>query len=265
MHGADLALALTLADAAREPALAFFRSPELASEDKAGAGSSFDPVTAADRAVEDAIRAIVRAERPDDAIRGEEEADETGTSGRTWVIDPIDGTRAFLAGLPTWGVLIALNDGAEPVVGVMDQPFTGERYYGISGSGGSYLHGETRRRLRTRPCAALGEAVLCSTDPGAFATEVDREAFLGLRRDAKLTRYGTDCYAYAMLALGQIDAVVESGLQPFDIQAMMPIVRAAGGTITGWDGGDCQEGGRVVATGDRRLHDALLGRLASAE
>lgn len=260
----DLDVAVGLADAARRAALAHFRATDLRIENKRASSGDFDPVTVADREVENAIRAILAFERPDDGILGEEQSAVTGTSGRTWVIDPIDGTRAFMAGLPTWGVLIALNDGVKPILGVMDQPFTGERYIGVTGPEPIAIlkRGGASTDLRTRACYGLSSAVLCSTAPDAFASGADFERFSDLSSQVKLTRYGTDCYGYAMVALGQIDMVVESGLNPYDIQAMIPIIEAAGGIVTDWNGGDCQHGGQVIAAGDRRLHEQAVSILS---
>ena len=248
----DLQVAHELAEVARGAALRYFRSDTLRVDNKLSAEGAFDPVTIADREVETAIRSILAQMRPADGVLGEEHSNTAGTSGRTWVIDPIDGTRAFMCGLPTWGVLIALNDGARPVLGVMDQPFTGERYVGVIGERpmAECQRGGAREALHTRSCDALADAVLCTTAPDAFGSDDDLARFMALSRQTRLTRYGTDCYAYAMLARGQIDLVVESGLNPYDIQAMMPIVQAAGGVMTNWQGGDCQNGGQVIAAGD---------------
>ena len=259
----DLDVAMALADAARVTALKHFRSGGLQIDNKLAASGAFDPVTIADREVETAVRDILAQERPEDGILGEEHSDVTGTSGRTWVIDPIDGTRAFMCGLPTWGVLIALNDGERPVVGVMDQPFTGERYIGVLGEGQKalYKHTTEETAISTRPGDDLADAVMCATAPDAFGSDADAAAFARLSDQVRLTRYGTDCYGYAMLARGHIDLVVESGLNAYDIQAMMPIVQAAGGIITNWTGGDCAQGGQVIAAGDARLHQKALAVL----
>jgi len=261
----ELEVAKELATAGRNVALRYFRSDGLYVDNKRASEGSFDPVTAADREVEAAIRSILTERRPHDGVLGEEHSKTQGTSGRTWVIDPIDGTRAFMCGLPTWGILIALNDGARPVLGVMDQPFTGERYIGVSSDTlltALCQRGDREVRLQTRRCDGLQSAVMCSTAPDAFATADDFDRFSSLSDQIRLTRYGTDCYAYAMLARGQIDLVVESGLQPYDIQAMIPIVQAAGGFITNWHGGDCQQGGQVIASGDAAVHEAALAVLS---
>ncbi len=261
----DVELAKELAEAARAVALRHFRSEALQIGNKRAGDGAFDPVTVADKEVETVIRSILADKRPLDGVLGEEHNNTKGTSGRTWVIDPIDGTRAFMCGLPTWGVLIALNDGSRPVIGVMDQPYTGERYVGVTTDHlmtSLCQRGGREVRLQTRRCSDLADAVMCSTAPDAFATREDSDRFSALSERTRLTRYGTDCYGFAMLARGQIDLVVESGLKPYDIQAMIPIIQAAGGFITNWQGGDCQDGGQVLAAADAAMHLAALEILA---
>lgn len=253
------ALAGRLADAAGAAALPHFRSPGLRTGNKAGAGA-FDPVTAADRAAEEAARALLARERPEDAILGEEAERTAGTSGLTWVIDPIDGTRSFISGLPTWGVLIALDDGQATRLGIVDQPYIGERFgahLGASGAEAWLERGGARRELRVRSCASLGEAALLTTAPEMFAP-FELEGFSTVSRRCRLTRYGTDCYGYAMVAAGHVDLVIEAGLEAYDIAAPGALVRAAGGIVTDWQGGDCRWGGRVIAAGDPRVHAEAL-------
>lgn len=250
------------ADAGGAAALRWFRSAGLGVENKSADG--FDPVTAADRAAERAIRETLARLRPQDAVRGEEEAATPGASGFEWVVDPVDGTRAFLCGAPVWGVLIALRRGGRPFLGVIDQPFTGERLEGVTAGpapAGVWRRGAERRPLAVRSCARLSEARLVSTFP-EIGSRAEREAFARVRDAARLTRYGLDCTGYALLALGQVDLVVEAGLAAYDVQALIPVVEAAGGVITGWDGSDCAEGGRVLAAGDARLHAAARALLA---
>lgn len=255
-------LACRLADAAAAAALPHFRSRDLGTDDK-GAGGAFDPVTQADRAAEAAVRAVLAAERPEDAILGEEEAPHEGTSGLTWVIDPIDGTRAFISGLPTWGVLIGLDDGRAVRVGVIDQPHIGERFIGVNGPSGPRawlsFRGEVTP-MRTRRRAGLREATLYTTSPDMFAP-AEWEGFRRVRDRVRLSRYGIDCYAYALLALGHVDLVIEAGLQAFDIAAPKAIIEAAGGIVTDWRGGDCRHGGQVLAAGDARVHAEALAIL----
>ncbi len=246
------------ADAAREPILRRFRSHGLAAENKAASG--FDPVTLADREAEAAMRAALARLRPDDAILGEEEAAKPGTSGLTWVLDPIDGTRAFLCGAPVFGVLVALNDGSRPVLGLIDQPFTGERFAGGFGRA-EWRRGAETRPLGARRGVALRDAILLSTFP-EVGTEREREGFRSVSARARLTRYGLDCYGYALLALGQVDLVIEAGLQPYDVQAPIAVIEAAGGIVTNWRGGRADDGGQVLAAGSREVHAEALALLA---
>jgi len=224
--------------------------------DKGGA-RGYDPVTVADRAGEKVIRKRIAAAFPDHGIRGEELGWHKGTSPYTWVIDPIDGTRSFIIGQMHWATLIALNDAKRVVAGIAHQPYVGETFLAADGIA-EWRHGNERRRLRTRRCPSLGDAVLACTDPTMFRTARDRAALRRVAGSVRLTRWGGDCYAYCLLAMGFIDVVIESSLQAYDIQALMPIVEAAGGAITTWDGGRCDEGGSVVACGDRALHTKVL-------
>lgn len=258
-------LACRLADAAGAACRPFFRARDLGTDDKGagGAGDVFDPVTAADREAEAAIRALLAAERPDDAILGEEEAPTPGTSGLTWVIDPIDGTRSFVSGVPTWGILIALDDGATGRIGVIDQPHIGERFVGVHAPAGRRAWLEFRggrEAMRTRPCPGLGAATLYTTSPEMFAPAEWRR-FQRVQSRVRLARYGLDCYAYALVALGHIDLVIEADLKPFDIAAPKAVIEAAGGIVTDWHGGDCRHGGQVLAAGDARVHAEALAIL----
>lgn len=252
-----IAFADTLADAARAAILPYFRAPH-ACEDKGG--GRFDPVTDADKAAERAMRALIEREFPDHGIYGEEYGESQGASGYQWVLDPIDGTRAFIAGLPTWGVLIGLTFEGKPIVGVMDQPYIGERFRGWNDGANVTAKGETKA-LKTRACASFSDAILATTDPYLFHG-AEADAFARARGQAKLTRYGYDCYAYSMVAAGHIDCVIESGLKPFDIAALIPIVTGAGGGVCAWDGGDASQGGRVLAYGDVKVRDAALALLS---
>lgn len=257
------AFAHRLADASGAAIMPYFRS-SLAVDDKGGAkGEAYDPVTAADRDAETAIRALIAAEYPDHGVLGEEHGHEPGKSPMIWVLDPIDGTRAFITGGPQWGTLIALNDGGGPVLGVLDQPFTGERWIGYGGRAELRAKGETTR-LKTRACAKLRDAVISSTHPWGYFTDAEQKAFRAIDAKARMSRFGGDCYAYGLLAMGFMDAVIESGLKPWDVQALIPIVEGAGGIMTTWSGGDAQDGGQVVASGDERLHAELLKLLKPA-
>lgn len=250
------ALADRLADAARTAILPHFRIPDLAADSK---GTAFDPVTAADRAAEDAIRAILAAERPDDGILGEERGTRAGTSGLTWVIDPIDGTRGFLAGTPTWGVLIALADAAGPFLGLIDQPHIGERFRG--GLGVAQMSGpHGSRRLAARPPRPLDQAILFTTFP-EIGTPDDRAAFARVAARTRLVRYGMDCYAYALIAAGQIDLVIEAGLEAYDVCAPIAVIEAAGGIVTDWQGRPAPQGGRILAAANPQVHAAALALL----
>jgi len=219
----------------------------------------FDPVTAADREAEQAIRAAIASRHPDDGILGEEFGTTNSEAHRVWVIDPIDGTRSFIAGLPVWGVLVGLLSGGKPTVGMMAQPFTGERFFGdgrrawFTGPGGP-------RDLRVRPCASLEDAILFTTAPELFAAG-ERPAYDRVEKRVRLARYGADCYAYCMVAAGFVDAVIEAGLQTYDIVPLIPIIEGAGGIVTAWDGGSPVQGGKVAASGDARLHDRVLAVL----
>jgi myo-inositol-1(or 4)-monophosphatase len=252
----DLAdFACTLADAAAEVILPHFRS-QLAIDNKAGPAAYFDPVTVADRDAESAMRALIEHHYPTHGILGEEHGTKTGTSDHLWVLDPIDGTRGFMTGLPTWGTLIGLQQGDTPVVGVMNQPFVGERF--IGSPDGAELHSrDSVTRLATRRCARLEDAVLASTSPEMFQPD-ELARFENIRRRVRLTRFGGDCYGFALLAAGFIDLVIEAGLKPYDIVALMPIIERAGGVVTTWEGGPAHKGGCIVAAGDRALHEAVL-------
>ena len=256
-----VAVAHRLADAARVETLRHFREA-IDSEDKAAGGARFDPVTVADRASERAMRAILAEERPDDGIIGEEYGRVEGRSGLTWVLDPIDGTRGFICGAPTWGVLVSVADSGGPVFGVIDQPFIGERFAG--GFGRAEVSGPMGlRTLRTRAARPLSEAIVLSTFP-EVGTEVEREAFHAVSGRARLTRYGMDCYGYALLAAGQVDLVIEAGLETYDVQAPIAVITAAGGIVTDWRGRPAHEGGRILAAANAAIHAEALAILARA-
>ncbi len=252
-----LSVANDMADAAREAILPHFRSADLTADNKHAAG--FDPVTVADRAAEEAMRAVLADKRPEDSILGEEFAAKQGTSGLTWVLDPIDGTRAFLSGTPTWGVLIAVSDASGPVFGMIDQPYIGERFVGFGGV--AQMMGPLGPTwISTRAPRPLHEAIIFTTFP-EVGSQAEGAAFRAVASQCKLTRYGMDCYAYALLAAGQIDLVIEAGLQPYDIQAPIALIEAAGGVVTDWDGAPAHQGGRALAAANKDIHAQALAIL----
>lgn len=254
------AFAHRLADAAAAETLPRF-ARGCAAEDKGG-GVDFDPVTQADREGERAMRALIEAEYPDHGIAGEEYPERPAGGPFGWSLDPIDGTRSFTCGLPNWTTLVALLDEGRPVLGMIDAPCLGERYVGwgdraeMSGRGG-------RARLETSGCTALGEARLSTTDPYLFAG-AEAVAFEAVRRQVRTARYGHDGYAYARLAAGSIDLVVESRLKPYDYNALIPVVRAAGGSIGDWRGGDDFSAGKVIAAATPALFDAAVAAMRGA-
>jgi len=221
----------------------------------------FDPVTAADRDAENAIRDALSAAYPSHGILGEEFGAVRGDADYCWVIDPIDGSRAFILGLPLWGTLIGLTQGGVPLLGLMDQPFTGERFW--SGESEAFFrHGGATSPMRTRACPRLADTLLATTSTDFFTTEDEHRRFDVLSRAVRLRRFGGDCYNYCLLALGHIDLVVEAGLQPFDILPLIPIIERSGGIVSTWDGGDPRAGGRILAAGDRRIHDQAVTMLS---
>lgn len=249
-----LATAHDLANKAGAVILPHFRSG--CAVDHKG-GDLFDPVTAADRDAESAIRAALAETYPDHGVLGEEFEARNPDAEYCWVIDPIDGTRSFILGLPLWGTLIGLTRGGVPLLGLMDQPFTGERFW--SGKGESFFrHGGATRTTHARACGQLGEALLATTSTDFFTTAEEHERFNILSQAVRLRRFGGDCYNYCLLAMGHIDLVVEAGLKPFDIVPLIPIVERAGGIVTNWEGGDPRAGGRILAAGDPRIHAAAI-------
>ena len=250
-------VALELADAAGAAILPYFRQATLVADSKDE--NSWDPVTAADREAELVMRDILASRRPEDGIIGEEFEPVQGTSGLTWVLDPIDGTRGFLCGAPTWGVLIAVSGESGPMFGIVDQPYIRERFVG--GFGKCWMDGPLgRRNLRARTGKSLPQATLATTYP-EIGTRDESRAFHRLADQVLLVRYGMDCYAYALLAAGQIDLVVEAGLKLVDVHAPVALVRAAGGIATDWNGGEAHLGGRMIAAATETLHRLALETL----
>jgi len=245
-----------LAKASGDTILPFFRTA-LAVENKKAIG--FDPVTAADRAAENAMRALIRASFPEHGIVGEEYGAERPDAEYVWVLDPIDGTKSFIAGMLAWGTLIGLTRFGEPVFGTMHQPFTRERFFGDGGAA-RYCGPGGDRDLRVRACASLADALLFTTSP-LLMNDADRERFRRVENAARLSRYGGDCYAYCMLAAGQIDLIIETELKPHDIVPLIPIIAGAGGVVSTWEDGPAKAGGRIVVAGDKRVHAAALEML----
>jgi myo-inositol-1(or 4)-monophosphatase len=242
-----------LATASGNAILPFFRT-SLGVENKAARG--FDPVTAADRAAEVALRTMIRRSFPEHGIIGEEFPNERTEAEYVWVLDPIDGTKSFIAGMPAWGSLIALTRSGKAVYGMMHQPFIRERFTG-DGRSARYRGPAGDRSLHVRPCERVEDAVMFTTSP-LLMQGSDRERFNDVEKVVKLSRYGGDCYAYCMLAAGQVDLVIETGLNAYDIVALIPIITGAGGFVTNWEGGPADAGGRIVAAGDARVHAGAL-------
>ena len=254
-----LEFALGLATTAGSAILPFFRAG--AGVDNKRSDGGFDPVTEADHAAEQVIREQIRSRYPEHGIYGEEFGSDAG-NGLTWVIDPIDGTRAFMSGLLHWGVLLGLFNGERPVLGVMHQPFTDEFFAG-DGRHAHYHRGEVSQPLKVRQCSGLDQAVLGTTSPKLFKTPFEQRGLETLEDRVKLSRYGGDCYLYAMLAMGQLDIAMDAGLQPYDVQALVPIIEGAGGIVTTAQGGDASMGGFIVASGNAELHAEVLAAIRS--
>lgn len=243
---------------AGEIALRYFRQP-LAVDNKL-AGDNFDPVTCADREVEAFLREKLRRSFPDYGVVGEEDGVTPGSSDINWVVDPIDGTKAFISGFPTWGILLGLQQGDRVLAGLMYQPATGELFYG-SADGAFLRHKKQLVAMQSKQEVGLDEALLYCTHESMFANENHLAAFRRVAAKARLQRFGGDCYAYCMLALGQIDLVVEDTLQPYDIVPLIPIIEAAGGVITDAQGKTPVAGGFVVAAANRKLHEEVMALL----
>jgi myo-inositol-1(or 4)-monophosphatase len=254
-----VAFANRLADASGAVIRPFFRQ-RIEVAHKPGR-AAFDPVTEADKGGERAIRAIIERERPDDGILGEEYGEKPGRNSLRWVLDPVDGTRAFITGRHEWGSLIALEDHEVPVLGMLDQPVLGERFLGFNGRS-VLLTGDTRTPMKVRECPTLGDAILCATDPSSYMSPDQQAAFGRVKAAVRMTRHHGDCYIFAMLAMGFVDMVIEGPLKRWDIAALIPIVEGAGGLVTGWDGAPWRDGEAVLACGDRRIHEQTIALLA---
>lgn len=257
----DIALkfAHELGDAARLAIEPYFRA-EHGVENKGI--NEFDPVTLADRAAETAMRDLILSKRPNDAINGEEFGASIGNSGWEWILDPIDGTRAFMAGTSTWGVLIGGYFNGEPIIGILDQPFTRERWVG-SPKSAIWQRDSQIIPIKTKTEAKLDNSVISTTDPFLFHGE-ERICFEEIRKIAPVTRYGLDCTAYGLLAQGGIGLVVENGLKLVDIAALVPIVENAGGLFTDWRGNRNIKGGQVIAAANKEIHAQAVAILSRA-
>jgi len=250
------AFTIELARRSGELILPYFANPDLVVDTKADQ----TPVTVADRDAEALMREAIRQRFPAHGVLGEEYGPERIDAEFVWVLDPIDGTKSFIAGFPIWGTLIALLHRGTPVFGMMHQPFIGERFSGDNASA-MYRNSIGERRLSVRRCASLREAVCYTTSP-LLMNDADRAIFEQVQSEVRLSRYGGDCYSYCMLAAGHLDLVIETELKPYDIAALIPIINGAGGIVTNWEGGPAQTGGRIIAAGDKRVHEAAMKILA---
>ena len=223
----------------------------------------FDPVTQTDKAVEKLLRQYIYKAFPNDTIIGEEYGQSSGNNDWSWCIDPIDGTRAFIAGIPVWSTLIAINYQNEPIIGVIDFPALKERYVGDTHK--AWRENKAGRTIiTTKTCAQLNDAILSCTEPMAMFSPGQSAAYEMIRRTSRFTRLGLDAYAFALIASGRIDIIIEAGLAPYDIQAHIPIIKGAGGTITDWHGGNAKDGGAIVCVGDPALLQHLYPYLRRA-
>jgi myo-inositol-1(or 4)-monophosphatase len=246
-----------LATVSGETIRPFFRSA-LSVENKGQAGS-FDPVTAADRAAEAAMRTLINRTFPEHGVVGEEFGADRSDAEFVWVLDPIDGTKSFICGMPAWGTLIALTRHGEPIYGLMHQPFTHEHFSG-DGAAAHYRGPAGERALRVRACTGLDDAILLTTSP-LLMKPPDRDRFGRVEQAVRLSRYGGDCYAYCVLAAGHVDLIIETELKPYDVLALIPIIEGAGGIITTWENERPINGGRIIAAGDRRVHAQAMALL----
>jgi histidinol phosphatase-like enzyme (inositol monophosphatase family) len=228
--------------------------------------AAFDPVTEADRGAEAAIRALITERFPEHGVIGEEYGEDRPDAEFVWVLDPIDGTRAFISGLPMWTTLIGLRWQGRPVLGSIGQPYMDEIFVGHAGGSRLLSRGQTTP-LKVRECVDLTDAVIATTDADACFDGAERGAWLQVRAAAKLARQGCDAYAYAMVAMGKMDMVIEAGLKSWDIEAAIPVIEGAGGIVANWRGEAIgQHGGQMVISGDRRpLDEALVSLRRSAK
>lgn len=246
--------AITMAEASAKAILPYFRrNTPIEVKD----GPIWDPVTEGDRAGERAIRELIESRYPDHGILGEEYGPREGRSGFTWILDPIDGTRSFVCGMPTWATLIGLSFEGRPVLGVMDQPFVGDRFYG-NPQGAWLNHRGDTQPIRTRTGVRLAQATAGTTTPERYGNGRHKRAFAGLQGSVKLMCFGGDSYFYAVMAAGHLDIALDPDLQPYDIAALIPIIEGAGGVVGSWDGSTPAQGGNVITAGSRALLDEAL-------
>jgi len=230
-----------------------------------GEDGRFDPVTLADKGAEASIRKLVGERWPEHGVVGEEFGEDRPEAEFVWVVDPIDGTRAFISGLPLWTTLIALRFQGDPVLGSIGQPHTGELFIGSQARGSRLMSRGRSQPLRVRACARLREALIATTDPEGCFDGAEAGAWRQVRQGARLARTGCDAYAYAMVAAGQMDLVLEAGLQSWDVEAAVPVIEGAGGVVTDWNGDRIgREGGQLAIAGDRRCLDEALVALRRA-
>lgn len=251
-----LATAHELADEAAKVTMRHFRRP-IPITNKAAKGD-FDPVTKADQGGERAMLKVLARDFPRHGVLGEEHGTKAGDGRYQWVLDPIDGTRAFISGNPMWGTLIGLTDTSQAILGVLDHPFTAERMWAAE-TASYHRRGEApAKRIKTRACPSLASATFMSTSPRTFVTDRHHAIHTAVTDQVQLIRYGGDCYAYGLLAQGFVDVIIEPDLKPYDIVALIPIIERAGGRVTTIDGNSAVNGGDVLCTGDPKLHDAVL-------
>lgn len=217
----------------------------------------WDPVTEGDREGERVMRAMIEARYPDHGILGEEFGIKESRSGFTWVLDPIDGTRAFICGMPTWATLIGLMHDGKPVIGVMNQPFVGETFFG-NPEGAWSTHNGQRHKLATRPYRALNEAIVTTTAPELYRNDEEKAVLARITKATRLTRYGGDAYFFCVMAAGQIDIAMDAHMEAYDIAPLVPIIRGAGGVVCTWDRGDPSRGGNVIAASCEKVLDEAL-------
>ena len=254
-----LDFAVKIAHESGEIALKYFRS-DLQVENKTRT-EKFDPVTLADKEIEAYLREKIKETYNEHTVIGEEAGTSEGTQSYKWLIDPIDGTRGFVSGSPVWGTLIGLMDGDKCVAGLMHQPFVNETYIG-SGAGAYILNGSGKKPIKTSNKQKIADAILCTTHLSMFHNSRELDTFIKIAGMCRFSRLGTDCYGYALLAHGFVDLVVEAGLAAYDIMPLIPVIEAAGGVVTDWDGNPADKGGRVVAAANATLHEQVLKILA---